>query len=71
MPLWKSHAEVGRASLYEGYFYFTGFADPSQGIEAGHGAEEEEVSGACWEAQHHIRKRDQSLPTARGQQQAN
>jgi len=63
----KHHAEAGRVSLYEGYFYFTGFASPSQGVETGNGAEEEEASGACWETQHHIRKRDQSFPTASGQ----
>jgi len=63
----KHHAEAGRVSLYEGYFYFTGFAGPSQGVEAGSGAEEEEGSGACWGTQHHIGKQDQSFPTTRGQ----
>jgi hypothetical protein len=60
------HTEAGRVSLYEGYFYFTGFAGPSQGVEGGNGAGEEEANGACWETQHHIRKQDQSFPTARG-----
>jgi len=32
-----------------------------------HLPEEEEASGACRETQHHIRKRDQSFPTTRGQ----
>jgi len=32
-----------------------------------HSPEEEEASGACWETQHHIRQRDQSFPTTRGQ----
>ena len=67
MLLPKHHAETGRVSLYKGYFYFTGFAGPSQGVEAGNGAEEEEGNGACWEKQHNIRKRDQSFPTARRQ----
>jgi len=57
--LLKHHAETGRVSLYEGYFYFTRFAGPSQGVEVGNGAEKE-ASGACWETQHHNRKRDQS-----------
>ena len=70
MPLPKRHAEAGQVSLCEGYFYFTGFTGPSQGVEAVHGAEEEEASGACWEAYHHIRKWDQSFPTARGQVQS-
>ena len=64
--LLKHHAEAGRVSLYKGYFYFTGFAGPSQGAAAGNDAEDEEASGACWERQHHIRKLDQSFPTARG-----
>jgi len=59
----KHHAGEGRVSLYEGYFYFTGFVGTSQGVEAHNGAEEEEASGACWETQHHIWKRDQSFPT--------
>jgi len=63
----KHHAEAGRVSLYEGYLYFTGFAGPSQRVEAGNGAEEEEASGAFWKMQHHIRKRDQSFSTTRGQ----
>ena len=66
MLLLKHHAEAGRVSLYEGYFYFTGFASPSQGVEAKNGMEEEEVSSACWKMQHHIRKRDQSFPATRG-----
>jgi len=61
---------AGRVSLYEGYFYFTVFSDPYQGVEAGHGAAEEEACGGCWEAQHHTRKRDQSFPIARGQAQS-
>jgi len=66
MLLPKHHAELGRVSLYESHFYFTGFAGPSQGGEAGNGADEE-ASGASWETQHHIRKRDQNFPTPRGQ----
>jgi hypothetical protein len=62
----NNHAEAGRVSLYEGYFYFTGFADHSQGVQADNGAEEE-ASGARWETQHHIRERDQIFPTTRGQ----
>ena len=69
MLLPKHHAEGGRVSLYEGYFYFTGFASPSQGVEFSNGAEEEEASGACWEMQH-IRKQDQSFPTAHRQAKA-
>jgi len=42
----KHHAQAGRVSLYEGYFYFTGFAGPSQGFEEGNGAEEEKSSRA-------------------------
>jgi len=34
-------------SLYKGYFYFIGFANPSQGAEAANGVENE-ASGACW-----------------------
>jgi len=67
VPLPKYHAEAGRVNLYEGYFYFAGFSGPPQGVEAGNGEKEEEASGACWETQHHIRKRDQSFPTACGQ----
>ena len=66
MLLLKHHAAAGRVSLYEGYFYFTGFASPSQGVEAGNDAEEEVASVACWETQD-IRNRDQSFPTPRGQ----
>ena len=46
MPLPKHHAEAGPVSLYEGYFYFAGFAGPPQGVEAGNGEEEEEANGA-------------------------
>jgi len=46
VPLPKHHAEKGRVSLYKGYFYFTGFASPSQGFEASNGVKEEEASGA-------------------------
>jgi hypothetical protein len=67
----KHQAETGRVSLYEGYFYFTGFAGPSQEVEAGNGAEEEEASGACWETQHHIRKRHQSFQQLAGKRKAN
>ena len=49
MPLPKRNAEEGRVSLYEGHFYFRGFACSSQGVEAGHGAKEKEASGAPWE----------------------
>jgi hypothetical protein len=63
----KQHAEAGRVSLYEGYFYFTGFAEPSKGVEIVNGAEEEEASGACWETQYHIRKPEQSFQITRGQ----
>ena len=66
MLLPKHHAEAGRVSLYEDYFYYAGFAGRCQGVEAGNDAEGEEASGACWETQHHIRKRYQSFPTARG-----
>jgi hypothetical protein len=38
VTLLKRHAEAGRVSLYEGYFYFTGFTGPSQVVEAGCGA---------------------------------
>jgi len=51
------HAEAGRVSLYEGYFYFTAGAGPPQGVEVGHVPEEEEASGVCKEPQRHIRKR--------------
>ena len=67
MPLPKRHAEVGRVIDYYGYFYFSDVAGPFERPEAGHGAEQEEASGARWETQHHIRKRDYSFPTARGQ----
>ena len=67
VPLPKHHAEAGRVSLYEGFLYFIVFAGPSQGVEASNGADVEEASGACWKTQHHIRKRDQRFPTARGQ----
>jgi len=70
MLLPKNRAEVRRVSLYEDNFYFRGFAGTSQGFEAGNGAEEE-ASGACWEKWHHLRKRDQSFPIARGQAKAN
>jgi hypothetical protein len=29
VPLMQRHAEAGRVSLFEGYFYFRGFAGPS------------------------------------------
>jgi len=64
VPLPKRHAVAGRVSIYENYFYLLGFTRLSQGFETGHGAEEEETSGACWEAQHDNRKRDQSFPKA-------
>ena len=67
MPLPKNNAEAGRVRLYCGHFYFTAFTCTSQGAEAGNGAEEKEANGACWETQHHIRKRNQSFPTPRGQ----
>ena len=41
MLLPKHPAEAERVSLYESYFYCTCFAGPSQGVEAGNGAEEE------------------------------
>ena len=67
MPLPKRHAEAGRVSLYEGYSQISDVAGPFEGFEAGHGAEEEEASGACRETQHHIGKQGQTFPTARGQ----
>ena len=42
----KHHAEAGRVSLYDGYFYFTGFAGSSRGTAAGSDMEEE-ASGAA------------------------
>jgi len=39
LPLSKGHAEARRVNLYEGYLYFTVFADPPREFEAGHGAE--------------------------------
>ena len=63
----KHYAEAGRTSLYEGYFYFIGSAGPSQGAARGDSEEEEEFNDACREKQHHIRKRDESFPTASGQ----
>ena len=48
MPLPKRHYEAGRVRVYEGYFYFTCFAGPSQGFEDGNGSEEEEeANGPC------------------------
>jgi hypothetical protein len=60
----KHHGEAGRVGLYESYLYFTGFVGLSQRVEAGNGTEEEEVSGAWWKTQHHMRERDQSHAAA-------
>jgi hypothetical protein len=58
----KHYAEAGRASSYEGEFYFTAVAGRSQGVEDSSFPEEEEASGAGREPKHSASWRVRSPP---------
>ena len=67
MNLSKRHAEAGRTSVCESYFFFPDVPCHVEGAAPGNGAEEQKASGSCRETQHPIRKHVHCFPTARGQ----